>query len=185
MTRTKVILLVCFVAAFAAGGALGLAAGKSHRRQRDRSWLMAELNLTAQQREQMRQIWSETMEASARQHEEQRRAIAQQRDEAIAALLTPQQQPKYQQILQDYDRRIEELASQRKLAFEQAVEQTKQILTPDQARQYDELLKRQRDRAAGGPGRTPPWAEGRRPRHGGPRGTMPASSQQHAPLGGE
>ena len=148
---------------------------------------MAELNLTAQQREQMRQIWSETMEASARQHEEQRRAIAQQRDEAIASLLTAQQQPKYQQILADYDRRIEELVSQRRHAFDQAVEQTKQILTADQARQYDELLKRQRDRAPGGPGRPQPWGEGPYPRHGGPRGatSSPSSSQPYAPLGGE
>jgi Spy/CpxP family protein refolding chaperone len=184
MTRTKVILLVCFVAAFAAGTTAGLVAGKSQPRPHDRSWLMAQLSLTTQQREQMRKIWSEAMDASVTQYGEQRRAIAGERDKAIAALLTQEQQPKYEQILRECNQKLAELSEQRKHAFEQAVEQTKQILTPDQGKQYDELIKRQRDRGFGGPGRTPPWGTGSRPRHGGPR-NMPTSNEQHAPRGEE
>jgi Spy/CpxP family protein refolding chaperone len=153
MTRNRMLLLVivCFLAAFAAGLAVGLVATGHPDRPRHRSWLMAELKLTPQQRDQMGKIWSEVMEGSGRQHGEQRKAIAEERDKAIAAILTADQQPKYKQIQEDYTGKLADLSQQRKAAFEQAVERTKQILTPEQAKQYEELLKKQRDRGFGGP----------------------------------
>jgi Spy/CpxP family protein refolding chaperone len=188
MTKTRLLLLVCFVAAFAAGTTAGLVIRKSDEHPRGHSWLMAELKLTDQQRDQMGKIWSEVMEASGRQHWEQRRAFAEERDKAIAAMLTPEQQSKHEQILDDYNRKVSELSQERKRAFEEAVQRTKQILTPDQARQYDELMKKQRDRGFGGPGPgpgpAPPWTGGPHPRHGGPR-SRPTSDEQNTPRVGE
>jgi len=174
MIRNRVLLLVCFVVAFAAGTTAGLLLAKSGRRPHGYSWLMAELNLTDQQRDQIHKIWSEVMETSAKQHWEQRKAITEERDKAIVAMLTPEQQPKYEQILQEYDRKLGELSQQRKRAFEQAIERTRGVLTPDQAKQYDELLKRQRERGFGGP----------RPQHMGPR-SRPSSDEHRTPRGGE
>jgi Spy/CpxP family protein refolding chaperone len=153
MTRNKMLLLVviCFLAAFAAGLGVGLVVARPADQPRHHSWLMAELKLTAQQRDQMGKIWSEVMEGSGRQHGEQRRAASEERDKAIVGILTPEQQPKYEQIQKDYAGKQAEFAQQRKTAFEQAVERTKQILTPEQAKQYDELLKKQRERGFGGP----------------------------------
>jgi Spy/CpxP family protein refolding chaperone len=209
MTRTRVLLLVCFVVTFAAGTTAGLVAGKSELaadrtdlagsksdpgmgrphegRPRDhRSWLTAELNLTPEQQDRMRAIWSQVMEGSMQQEWEQRKAISDKRDKAILALLTPEQRPDYEQILQECRDDLENLAQQRRLAFEQAVEGTKQILTPDQAKQYEELLKKQRERGFGGPpGSGPP------PRPDGPRGgrfgprSRPTSDEHRTPRGGE
>jgi len=187
MTRNKLLVLVCFVAAFAAGTAVGLVLARPAGHPRHHSWLMAELKLTPRQRDQMGEIWSKVMEGSGRQYWEQRKAVTEERDKAIQGILTPAQQPRYEQILQDYSRKLADLSQQRKQAFEQAVERTKQILTPEQAKQYEELLKKQRDRGFGGPRGMPPgpgpWHEGGKPPgRAGPRSqpsTMehPATSQ--------
>jgi Spy/CpxP family protein refolding chaperone len=188
MAKTKIIILVCFLAAFVAGTTTGLVAGKSSdHRPRGRSWMMSELNLIPQQREQMRDIWAKAMDFSAREFGEQRRAISEERDKAVVALLTPEQQPKYEQIRQEYSRKLKELADQRKAGFDRAVEETKKILTPEQARQYDELLKKPRERGAGGSGRPMPWGgvgdEHRGPhgRRGGGQSQQPATNESQAP----
>ncbi|HUU90747.1 MAG TPA: periplasmic heavy metal sensor [Phycisphaerae bacterium] len=156
MTKAKVLLIVAFAVTFAAGAAVGLLVPDPGHRPRGPSWLTAELGLTDQQREQMHEIWSEAMRAGRSGHWEQRKALAEHRDQAIAALLTETQRPQYDSILQDYAAKMDELHQEGKQAFEQAVERTKQILTPDQARKYDELLQ---ERAKRGPGdrRGPPW----------------------------
>jgi len=160
MTKAKVLLTVAFVVTFAAGAAVGLLMSSPGHRPRGPSWLTAELELTDQQREQMHEIWSEAMRAGRSGHWERRKALAEHRDQAIAALLTEAQRTQYDSILQDYAAKMEELHQEGKLAFEQAVERTKQILTPEQAKKYDELFEERKKR---GPGdrRGPPW--GRRP----------------------
>jgi Spy/CpxP family protein refolding chaperone len=186
MAKTKIIIVICFAAAFVAGAATGWLAKESRRPPRDpSSWLTRELNLTTQQQEQMRKIWSEVMETSPREYGEKRRAIAEERNKAIVALLSDQQKAKYDQILADYNRKITELSEQRKAAFDQAVERTKQILTPDQAKKYDELMKRQRERGGPGPGGPRPWGGPPHQRHGGPRGTMPTTDESRTIGGGE
>jgi len=192
MARTRVLLIACFAVALAAGVAIGLVVGRSGRDRHGHSWLMAELNLTPQQREQMQQIWSETMESSGRKHWEQRRAIAAQRDSAIVGLLTAEQKAKYERIGQDYDRKMAELSQQRKAAFDQAIERTKKILTPTQAAKYDELLRKQRERRGGGPGRRGmgppgppgPWPEGPHTRQSGPD-SRPTTDEHRPARGGQ
>jgi Spy/CpxP family protein refolding chaperone len=203
MTRTKLLLVLCFLAAFAAGGAAGLVV-RTDAKEPPRghaSWLREQLKLTPQQQEQMSKIWS-GMDANSHQRFEQRRALAEERDKAITALMTAEQKPKYEQILQDYDRKTAELSAERKLAFDQAVERTKkEVLTPEQAKQYDEILKHQRDRGPGGPpgrrggppggeggpppdmggpGMPPSWPGGGFGRRGGPR-SRPATEESNLP----
>jgi cell division protein ZapA (FtsZ GTPase activity inhibitor) len=149
--------------------------------------LREQLNLTAEQQEQMHKIWS-GVDASARQHFEQRRAFAEDRDKAIAELLTPEQKPKYDQIRQDYDRKLAELSQERKLADDQAVEKTKQILVGDEVAKYEELIKRQRERGPGGArGRFggAPQGEGAPGPAGGTRSRPAQEIESNAPRVGE
>ena len=68
MTRKiKLLLIVSFLGAFAAGVATGLVTAKPKPGPHEHSWLMSELNLTSAQREQMQKIWSEVMDASMKQ----------------------------------------------------------------------------------------------------------------------
>jgi Spy/CpxP family protein refolding chaperone len=174
MTKIKVLLMVAFVAVFAAGGAVGLSVSRAHHRPHGPSWLAAELGLSDAQREQMHQIWSETMSNVFRNRWEQRRAIAEERDQAILDLLTDEQRTRYDAILEEYARKRKEMEAQREEAFKQAVERTKQILTPEQAAKYEELLKKRPERGPGdrrgrGDRRGPPpgpWSG--KPPHPGP-----------------
>jgi Spy/CpxP family protein refolding chaperone len=152
MTKTKILLVVVFLVTFAAGAVAGRLSVQSGHRPPGSSFLAAELNLTSEQREQMHNIWTEVMGEGGRRQWEQRRLLGQERDQAIAALMTPEQKPLYDKILQDYTRKVDELSQERKKAFDQAVERTKQILTPEQAAKYEELLKKMPERGGfGGP----------------------------------
>ncbi len=138
MTKTKVIVLVSFLAAFAAGTAVGLLVGRSAQTPRQRSWLSRELGLTPEQRDQMREIWSEFMRAAGGH----RRALQEERDQAVQALFTEEQKAQYEELMQEYSRKLEELAQQRRELYQQAVERTKQILSEPQRKKYEELLER-------------------------------------------
>ena len=166
MTRTKIILMVSFVITFAAGGVVGRLILPSGHRPPGPSFLAAELNLTSQQRDQMHTIWTEIMRTGGRREWDQRKALAQERDQAVAALLTPEQRPQYEKVLQDHTRKLDELSQERKRNFDQAVERTKQILNPEQVKKYEELLKKPRERGFGGPPGPPPWADKGPPRDG-------------------
>jgi len=171
MTRTKVLLIVAAVVTFAAGAAVGLSFSRARHGPHGPSWLAAELGLTDLQQEQMREIWSEVMSKTFRNRWEQRRAIAEQRDQAILDLLTEEQRTRYDAILQEYTHKREEMEQQREQAFKEAVERTKQILTPEQAAKYEELLKKRPERGPGDRhggrdrrGPPPPWG-GKPPEH--------------------
>jgi Spy/CpxP family protein refolding chaperone len=151
MTKIKAILIVSFVMTFAAGAATGLLVAHLNHRPHMPSWLGAELNLTSQQREQMHKIWSEVMGSMMRQRFEQSKALRQERDQAVASLMTEEQRPRYEAILKDYTRKDGELSDQRKQAFEEAIRRTKEILTPEQAVKYEELMQKQRERGFGPP----------------------------------
>lgn len=169
MTKTKVILLMCFVMAFAAGTALGVFVigwehppenASSHhgvkptpepRDQMAASLWQKELNLTSEQQDQMAQLrksWAQTTEPAGRQ---QRSAASQQRDEAIAALLskalTEEEQQAYKNIQQEYQQKIDQIMQARKRVADERAEQMKKILTPEQAAKFDEMRNRQRDRS--------------------------------------
>ena len=180
MTKTKLILIVSVLLVFAAGASLGVLITRPGQPPPRGSWLANELNLTTDQRDQMRTIWSEAMGSVSKQRE-RRAALAQERDQAILALLSDAQQAQYDAIQQEYVRKTDELSQERKRAFDDAIEQTKRILTPEQATKYDELLKKQRERGAGG---GPPGFRGPRHRHTAPA-SGPASDEKLTPRVGE
>ena len=59
MTKTKMILIVSFLVTAAAGIGVGMLVSWPKPRYAHRSRLARELNLSSEQQEQMRKIWSE------------------------------------------------------------------------------------------------------------------------------
>jgi len=144
---TKLVVIVGFLVAFGAGLAVGIksrhaALPLTTRPSHHSGWLSAELNLTPQQQEQLKAIWSETMQRGGHEREEQRRPLRRQRDEGVAALIRPEDKPRYDKILEDYSEQTNALDGEWRSSYQAAVERTKQILTPQQRTKYEELLQR-------------------------------------------
>ena len=169
MTTTKLIVIVCFCAAFGAGLGTGVAVTRLGAPPRHGSWLEHELNLTPQQREQMHQIWSQVISPPGPQQREQRQALQKERDDAVRGLLKEDQKAPYEEVMKKYAEKLAVLEDVRKKAFDEAVERTKQILTESQRKKYEELLQKHTGRHwgpgfPGGPG--PPRGKEPPPRHG-------------------
>ena len=144
MTKTRVMLIMLFVVAFAAGVSSALVARewKVPPKQHGSSWLSNELSLNEVQREEMIKIWSGVGRGNWQEEGEKRRALQKQRDEAIRALVPEEQQAELTQIYDNYSKQTAELSEQRRKAFDAAVERTKSILTPEQRSKYEAVLAR-------------------------------------------
>ena len=165
---TKIVVIAGFLVSFAAGLMVGLEARKRPgasvaaattgptTRQSRSSWLTSELGLSPEQQKAMDKIWSETAGRGRGEMEERRREIRNQRDEALVALVRPEDKPQYDQVLKTYQEQQAAIEREMRANFENAVKQTKELLTPEQRTKYDQLLQRhQWDRGGsrGGPGR--------------------------------
>ena len=171
MTRVKTILTIAFILAMGAGVAVGMLGARYPETHRPKSWLGDELNLSAEQREQMREIWQDASKSRSRDWE-RRRAFEREKNEAIVALLTEEQKAKHDEINRQFAQKMQEHQQQRELAMQDAIERTKQILTPQQRERYEQIMqekreKRERDRenrdgSGGGSHRGPATSEGAR-----------------------
>jgi Spy/CpxP family protein refolding chaperone len=173
-TKTRVLVLVCFLVTFASGAAVGLLASRLARSKRPGSWLAQRLNLRPEQRKQMHKIWSRLQRTSRRQVQAQRETLNRERAKAVRALLTQEQKEKYDDLVRQRSAKLARLARQREARFKAAVERTKQILNEQQRQQYEELLKdRAKSRKRPGPFGGRPGVPGTQraapPRRGGRR----------------
>lgn len=177
---TKLVVALGFCVAFAAGLMVGMQQanrtqvasnagvsppttmqGQRPGRGRDsKNWLPSELNLTQQQQDAMNKIWSEVAQRGRNDQEDRRRQLRRDRDEAMAALIRPEDYGQLDQIIRTYAEQLAAIDAEQKASFDAAVQKTKQVLTPAQQTKYEELLKRHQF-----PG---PWRGGGGP--GGPRG---------------
>ncbi len=104
-------------------------------------WLR-ELNLTAQQSEQMRAIWSAVTKNAPMNHGK-REALRKERDEAIKALLSDEQRKQQTAVLAQYEAKNEEIGQ--KMHVEQEVqrkqrdEAVKALMSEEQRKLYDAL----------------------------------------------
>jgi Spy/CpxP family protein refolding chaperone len=145
MSRVKMILTIAFVLAMGAGVAVGMLTSRFPQTRQARSWLGDELNLTSEQREQMRAIWQDVSKNRPRDWE-RRRALEKERNEAIVGLLTDEQKQKYEQISQQFQLKLQEQSHQRETAVQSAIERTKQILTPEQRVKYEQIMQERREK---------------------------------------
>jgi Spy/CpxP family protein refolding chaperone len=167
---TKIIVIIGFMVSFAAGLVVGISAHRPPLMptmppgpRPDRGpggWLTRELKLNPDQQEQMRQIWSEVAHRGGREQDERRAQLRRERDEAIAALIHPEDLGAYDQVLKHYSDQLAVLDKEWRDAFDAAVKKTESILTAEQLAKYQELRKQ----------RQPPWEGGRRGGPGGPGG---------------
>lgn len=146
MTKARTMVVVCFLAAFAAGIGAGLLVARQRHGPRHRSFLVRELDLTSEQAEKIRAIWSGVREALGPGRTEARRALETEREEAVRALLTKDQVARYDQVLEAFRRKREQMAEERKRRFDKAAEQTKEVLTEAQRLKYEKLLEGRRKR---------------------------------------
>ena len=162
---TRAVVIIGFLVAFAAGFAVGTgykgsrpasggggssgaggpgATTQSSGRDR-RGWMERELGLNEQQKDQMRQIWSDVWRGH-REHEDQRRKLRRERDEAIANLIRPEDMRALDGIHNRYDDAVAALDNQMRSRFDEKVRQTMTILTPEQQEKYQKILKSRSER---------------------------------------
>ena len=142
MTRTRLLVLLCFCLAFAAGISAGVAWSRFNAKPRRGSWITRELGLTSEQREQMWEIWSGVIGARRKRGRASRQALRKERDESLQNLLSEKQKVEYEEVMKTYAEKSAAFDKERKAAFDEAVERTKQILTKPQRKKYEELIKR-------------------------------------------
>lgn len=174
ITRTRVLVFLSFVIAFAAGVSLGAVVSRPKPRPRGRGLMAEQLHLNADQQKQMRQIWSDLMQ-QMRANGEKRRALTKERQDALRALLaTPELQAKYDAIVKEYDQKLSDLAQEGGKAREEANRRTLAILTDAQRAKFEEFMKSQGTRRPRGddhgrgrhgprPGQGPPQPAGAGP----------------------
>ena len=200
--RTSAVLaslMVAFILTLGAGMVVGVAAGRhataettlpatrpAEHASPHQGWTET-LGLTSQQRDRVRQIWTDAMEGPG-QHAnmETRMQLFKQRDAALYNLLTDDQKKQYEAIKADINAKLNDLNKEREKSIQEAVVQTKLVLNDQQREKYEQMLKEH-----GGP--FPPHGEhehggphgpGHGSRHGGPSwfGDPPHTQPFHAPL---
>ena len=164
---TKIMVVIGFLVAFAAGLTVGLemrrpgvvevveaapavvpattqsTTGPTTRQGRS-GWIVSQLKLTREQQKEMDRIWSAVARGGRDEMEKRRHQLRKDRDEAILALVKPEDKPKYDAILQKYEE--DQRAAQREMRqrFENAVEETNKLLTDEQRAKYKAMLNRHR-----------------------------------------
>ena len=139
------VLTIAFVLAMGAGVAVGMLSARLPQTHQPRSWLGDELNLTPEQREQMRAIWQDVSKNRGRDWE-RRRALEKERNEAIVSLLTEEQRAKHDEINRQFAQKMQEQQQQREAAVHEAIERTKQMLTPQQREHYEQIMQEKREK---------------------------------------
>jgi septal ring factor EnvC (AmiA/AmiB activator) len=167
-SRVEILLVVLTVLALSAGVVAGLLASRlpaSSGRGENVSQpplppggameksLAEELQLTADQREQMRGIW-EGVRDRMHQAFDQANDLQRQRDQRLVEILTTdEQRAQFAKITKEFSDKYDQLARERDDAFGSAVEKTKKLLNEQQRTKYEEILKRNvRPGSPGGPG---------------------------------
>lgn len=112
-------------------------------------WL-AELKLSKEQKDKMRQIWSEVMRNNFALRHDKHDAVRKEKEEAIVALFTSDQRVAYENVLKQTESKYAQLAAENRALQETAVAKTREILTPEQRVKYDELRKKREQEHHGG-----------------------------------
>ena len=143
MTKARMMIVLLFVVAFAAGGASTLAFRQWERPGgHGPSWLTSELDLSAQQQQEMIKIWGSSDRSGMQEESERRHEFQRQRDESIRALVPAEKRAELDKVQEAYAQQMADLGEQRRRRFDASVEKTKAILTPEQRKKYDQILAR-------------------------------------------
>jgi Spy/CpxP family protein refolding chaperone len=144
MSWRKIVFLMTTALMLCAGVVLGrlwaqLPAAKPQQGQGP-SWIADQLNLTAEQRQQMDAVWAVTKQ-KLEQSSDQRHDADKQRDTAVMALLTTPQQTAYEKIMSDYRDKRSQLDKDRESLIQDAEARSRALLDDSQKARWDELTK--------------------------------------------
>jgi hypothetical protein len=142
MSKRRIILLPAFLLVLSAG----VVVGKLWTRLpaavplpgKGPSWLADQLDLSPEQRQQMDSIWSDTQQ-KLQKTEEIRRGFDKTRDQAIAALLSPEQRIVYGKILDDFHAHRADLDKDREKLIHDAEARSRALLTDAQKLKWDAM----------------------------------------------
>jgi Spy/CpxP family protein refolding chaperone len=145
--RKQILIAVMSVLALGAGVVAGMVASRLPRVPASPTpaaakgdGLSEQLDLSAAQAQQMREIW-ETVRQQVRTSQSEADKLQRGRDEELVAMLSREQRAKFEKISRSYADRFAELRKQRDQAFATAVDKTRNLLSDEQRRKYDEILK--------------------------------------------
>jgi hypothetical protein len=152
----KILLIVGFAIAFGAGWMMSSGFERRQRQEQQsqastatapttrpgrRGFLASELSLTTEQNEKMKVIWSDMAHRGGREEWDRRNLFRKERDEAIAALIRPEDKEKLDQVQKSYAEKNAAMDKEMRASYETAVEKTREILAPEQLKKYEEFLK--------------------------------------------
>jgi len=154
MTKLLAILAFCVLMSLGTGAFLG---AFWERRRPPPDPFVGELNLTSEQQDKMRAIWSEAMQKGGFQVQDEQRAAAQKEyQEALRALVPAEKSASYAEVLRNYQKKLEDIEKDAKRIFDDATEKSKQVLNPAQQAKYEEMRRRHSEGMRGrGPGGKP------------------------------
>lgn len=144
--RAKVLVAIGFLAALLGGAAAGLLLSRYVRPAAPAIVagdvpLSTELQLSNEQRNQIRQIWEQVRTLNQGSFEDGQ-ALNTWRDDQILKLLSGDQKKEFERINLEYQERYTAMTAKRESAFRQAVAKTKQLLNDDQRKRYEQILNR-------------------------------------------
>ncbi|MDP9175040.1 MAG: periplasmic heavy metal sensor [Planctomycetota bacterium] len=109
-------------------------------------WLVAELNLTPQQQQQMDALWADVRKKNEHIFD-QRHQLQQQRDDDIHRLLTPEQQSTYDKIQQEFRNNADAMNHEFEKSIADANQHSREMLDDAQKKTWDKITsQRMRDR---------------------------------------
>jgi hypothetical protein len=170
MRGSKFILLLTIILVLGAGVVVGRLWAKlplvPTPPDKHPSWVAKELDLTAEQQQQMDAIWSETRQKMGNTFE-QRRSLDRQRDQEVADLLStdPKMKAAYDKIMTDARQQRSDLDKVREKLVKDAEERSRALLSEDQKKRWDAMPRGPRDHGprGGGPNSTNPSTRPSRP----------------------
>ena len=127
------------------------------------SWLQDQLDLSAEQKQQMDSIWADTKVQIGKTWDG-RHELEKQRDDAVHTLLTPEQQSAFGKIYDDYRAQRQVLEKQRDDLVKTAEDRSRALLNDSQKTRWDTLTKEMHEHH----GPHGPGAPGGGPMHFGP-----------------
>ena len=148
MINSKLFIFLVFSIALGAGVTAGRLWERCQARgscEKGPAFIAKELSLTDDQDVKMHAIWSKVMESHA-QHRPRREAILKEKDDAIANVLSAEQQAKFKSIVQEYDRKQGDIEQDRRTKRDALQKERDEaisgIMAGDQKARFTDLVQK-------------------------------------------
>jgi len=141
--RVILIMLACALTCFGAGYSVDRLLHPAPPPPQDH--YMAELNLSPEQREKIKAIWTDVSKNSGPAQREKREAAQKEFIEALQTLATPEQKPKLDVLVAEYRKKLDQISQDARKLRDEAIERTKAELNDEQRAAYDEIRKKRQE----------------------------------------